>query len=205
MTTKLKRIAQALEKNGMTCLLAGDAVEARDLALGLIKKEHIIGLGGSVTMDQIGILPYLKENGYRLLDRYDSALTGEERFALLRRSATADVFLCSTNAVTENGELVNKDGAGSRMGPVIFGPKKVILFCGRNKIVPDVQAALTRIEHHAAPLNAARLNQNVPCVKVGRCMDCSSDDRICCSTVILHQQRIPGRITVILIDEDLGY
>ncbi len=205
VTTKLIRVAQALEKNRMTCLMAGNAAEARDCALDLINREHTIGLGGSVTMDQIGILSYLRENGYRLLDRYNPDLTGEEKFALLRRSVTADVFMCSTNAVTENGELVNKDGAGSRMGPVIFGPKKVIVFCGRNKIVQDVQAAIIRIEQHAAPLNAARLKQNVPCAKTGTCMDCGSDDRICCSTVILHQQRISGRITVILIDEDLGY
>ena len=205
MTPQLSKVAEALEKNNISCILVSDAKEAKEKALTLINKNDTIGLGGSVSIDQIGILPYLRENGYRLLDRYDSSLGREEVMAILKQSATADIFMCSTNALTEQGELVNKDGMGSRMGPVIFGPHKVIVFCGRNKIVRDIPAALKRIELHAAPLNASRLEQNVPCVATGRCMDCNSPERICCSTIILHQQRQPGRITVIIIDEDLGY
>ena len=117
----------------------------------------------------------------------------------------ADCYLTSCNAVTEQGELYNVDGNANRVAAMTYGPKSVICVVGYNKIVPNLEAAVARVEQVAAPANAVRLHRKTPCTVTGRCEDCHSPDRICCTTVIHRQQRVPGRIKVILVGEELGY
>jgi hypothetical protein len=198
-------VQAALRKNQMAAHFAPTPEAARELALSLIPRGASVGLGGSVTLQEIGLIDAVRDGEYHLLDRYKPGLSDEELRDIFRWNFAADVFLTSTNALTAGGELVNKDGRGTRMAAVIYGPERVIVVAGRNKLVKDIAAGLERIETVAAPRNTVRLKVNTPCVQTGRCMDCSSPQRICCHTVISSFQRIPDRIHVILVDADLGY
>ncbi|HBA56184.1 MAG TPA: lactate utilization protein C, partial [Syntrophorhabdus aromaticivorans] len=115
----------------------------------------------------------------RLLDHWKEGLAKEEMNAIRLQQLTCDLFLSSANAITEHGDIVNIDGFGNRVSAMIFGPKKVIIIAGYNKIVPDVPAALDRIKRVAAPMNAKRLNLSLPCAETGHCHDCTSEERIC--------------------------
>ena len=125
--------------------------------------------------------------------------------AIFRQAFTCDTYLMSANAITENGELYNVDGNGNRVAALMFGPKSVIVIAGWNKIVPDLEAARQRVRQIAAPANTTRLNTQTPCKVLGSCQDCHSDSRICCDYTVLGQQRIKGRVKVILVGEELGY
>jgi L-lactate utilization protein LutB len=198
-------VQEALRKNRMAAHFAATPEAARELALSLIPPGASVGLGGSMTLEEIGLVGAVRGGNYRLLDRYQPGLTDGELRDIFRANFSANVFLTSTNALTAGGELVNKDGRGTRMAAVVYGPDRVIVVAGRNKLVKDVAAGLERIETVAAPRNSARLKVNTPCVQTGRCMDCRSPQRICCHTVISGFQRVPDRIHVILVDSDLGY
>lgn len=198
-------VQEALRRNQMAAHFAATPEASRELALSLIPAGASVGLGGSMTLDEIGLVAAVRGGDYRLLDRYRPGLTDAELKDIFRANFSADVFLTSTNALTAGGELVNKDGRGTRMAAVVYGPDRVIVVAGRNKLVKDVPAGLERIETVAAPRNTVRLKVNTPCVQTGRCMDCRSAQRICCHTVISGFQRVKDRIHVILVDADLGY
>ena len=131
-------------------------------------------------------------------------LTIEEKLELRRQGLLVDLYLTGTNAVTEDGVLVNLDMIGNRVGAITFGPKKVVVFVGRNKIVPDLEAAMWRIKDYSAPANAMRLDCKTPCVETSECADCSSPGRICNSWTVTEKSFPKGRITVVLINEELG-
>lgn len=196
---------EALRRNGMPAMAAANREEALRLSLSLIPAGASVAVGGSVTLDEIGFLTALRSGGYHFLDRYQAGLTAAALDALFLQTLSAGVFFLSTSAITRRGELVNKDGRGNRLAPLIFGPGRVVVVAGRNKLVDDVAAGLHRIETVAAPRNSVRLKLDNPCVKTGRCMNCASPRRICCHTVITGFQRIRDRIHVILVDEELGY
>lgn len=198
-------VQEALRRNQMAAHFAATPEASRELALSLIPAGASVGLGGSMTLEEIGLVAAVRGGDYRLLDRYRPGLTDAELKDIFRANFSADVFLTSTNALTAGGELVNKDGRGTRMAAVVYGPDRVIVVAGRNKLVKDVPAGLERIETVAAPRNTVRLKVNTPCVQTGRCMDCRSAQRICCHTVISGFQRVKDRIHVILVDADLGY
>jgi len=139
-----------------------------------------------------------------VLDTYDKNLSPEESYELRRRSLLVDLFITGTNAVTERGRLVNLDMIGNRVAAITFGPKNVILFIGRNKIVADVDEAIERIKVYAAPVNVMRLEKKTPCLKTGICQNCTSPERICNAWSISEKSFPKGRIKVILINEDLG-
>lgn len=142
--------------------------------------------------------------GFRFIDRNIPGLTPEQVFHLRRETLLCDVFLCSTNAITRDGKLVNIDGIGNRLAALTFGPRKVIVVAGVNKIAKDVEQALERVRDYAAPLHARRRAHKTPCVRTGACSDCRSPDRICCVTTIVEFQKEKDRMTVILVGEDLG-
>ena len=158
------------------------------------------------TLEQIGLIADLKEseNEYEILDRKnpDPALSAKEFYG---KMVTADFFLMSTNAITVDGELINIDGNGNRVACLCNGPDHVIIVAGMNKIVPDIQSGIARVRNIAAPPNGVRLNTNTPCAEYGRCVDCLTDDCMCCHTVVTRMCRVPGRIKVILVGEELGY
>lgn len=178
--------------------------EAREKMLELMgKASKSIAYGGSVTLDEIGIKEAAVAAGHELIRREDY-VTPEEKKACIAKQAVADVFMTSTNAITLDGELVNIDGAGSRVWMLIYGPTDVIVVAGMNKVVTDVDAGIERVHNFAAPPNTVRLNCDTPCAKTGKCGECLNNT-ICCTTVVTRSSRIPGRIKVILVGEELGF
>jgi hypothetical protein len=170
-----------------------------------VTPKQRIGAGGSLTIRGLGILEKLEAEGYTIYNHWKAGLPKESILEIRKSQMTSDLFLGSANAITLNGELVNIDGIGNRVNATTFGPGKVILVAGYNKIVEDVQEAIKRIKNVAAPLNARRLNIDVPCAKLGKCVDCDSPNRIC-RVVVIHERR-PSltEMLIILVGEELGY
>jgi hypothetical protein len=162
-------------------------------------------VGGSLTVRELGILEKLEAEGHTLYNHWKPGLSKENILEIRKSQMTSDLFLSSANAITLNGELVNIDGIGNRVNSTNFGPGKVILVVGYNKIVEDVQEAIKRIKNVAAPLNARRLNIDVPCAKAGKCVDCNSPNRICRVIVIHERKPSLTDILIILVGEELGY
>ncbi len=200
----VQEVLQSLIKNRFEALYASSREEARKKILAMIPTGASVGYGGSLTLDELGIKDVLKKGNYQFIDRGRSETSAEELFKLRRESLLSDVFLCSTNALTKDGKLVNIDGIGNRLAALTFGPKKVIVVAGLNKVVDDVEEGLKRIRNSVAPLHARRRGWKVPCANTGYCMDCRSADRICGTITITEFQREKGRLTVILVGESLG-
>ena len=147
----------------------------------------------------------MKLPGVEVINPYQPGLSPEESLGLRRKGMTADVMIASSNAITLDGKLVNLDGMGNRVAAMTFGPKKVILVVGMNKVAPDLDSAMARVKHYAGPVNAIRLGHNNPCVENGLCSDCKSPQRICNMWSIIEGHMIKGRIHVKLVGENLGY
>ena len=170
-----------------------------------ITPKQRIGVGGSLTIRGLGILEKLEAEGYTIYDHWKPGLSKEKILEIRKSQMTSDLFLSSSNALTLNGELVNIDGIGNRVNSINFGPGKVILVVGYNKIVEDVQEAIKRIKNVTAPLNARRLNMDVPCAKAGKCVDCNSPNRICRVIVIHERKPSLTDLHIILVGEELGF
>jgi len=173
----------------------------------MIRDGALVGLGGSMTVVDSGLIDALRKMNIQLLDRYKEGITPEETNEMRRKGILADVFITSCNAVTADGKLVNEDGIGNRVAGMIFGPEKVILMAGINKVVPTVEDGINRIKNYAAPINCVRLGKNTPCAQTGFCDDenCKTPDRICSQIVIIESNQVKNRITVVLVGEELGY
>lgn len=210
-----------LQKKNIHALYVPSQKEALAAILGMIPPGAVVYRGDSVTLDQIGIEPELVKRGQnKVVDPKERDEQGlyrrrrRDRLAAQREAFSADIYLSGTNAVTLDGKLVAVDGIGDRVAPLIFGPSKVILVAGANKLVKNVDEALERIHRIAAPLNAKRHFikhhaeelTDLPCVRTGQCVDCNSDNRICRYTTIIEgtMARDKGRINVVLVGEDLG-
>lgn len=164
-----------------------------------------VGVGGSMTLFETGIIDLLRKQPINFLDRYDKSLSREEVVEVFRQSLLCDLYLTSSNAITLDGGIYNIDGTGNRVAAMIYGPKKVFIIVGRNKIFLDEESAIKHIKTVSAPANAIRLNRNTPCAKTGKCMDCHSNDRICSEYTKIVRQANAGRMTILVVDEDLGY
>ena len=182
----------------------------------LLPEGVTVGVGGSETLTKLGVISFLREGNYKFFDRYAKGLTRPEAVEVMRQSLLADVFLTSSNAVTEKGELYNVDGNGNRVAALCFGPKEVLVIVGANKIVKDIKAAEERVKKIAAPKNCQRLALPSPCSKTGECVSlslenrelcdgCATESRICSSYVISGYQRNKDRIKVIICKESMGY
>ena len=158
-------------------------------------------MGGGVSVREIGLVDALKAGGYNFIDRDEMA---DKRAAMLA-AYDADVFLAGSNAITEDGILVNIDGNANRVSSIAYGPKMVLFIIGMNKVCSDLDSAMKRARNVAAPINAQRFGLSTPCAKTGSCMDCKSIDTICCQFLITRFSRHPGRIHVILVNDSLGY
>ncbi len=214
MNEQIKNTMDALKRNNMVPFYAENKEEALEILKGLIKENDLIGLGGSVTLKEIGATGLVRGGGYNIIDRYDENLTAEERSECLRKALLSDVFLTSSNAISEKGELINVDGFGNRGAALVYGPKSVVVVVGKNKIVKDAEEGFRRIKEIAAPKNCQRLNKNNYCAYKNECMavngeslsdGCKSESRICCSYIVQSFQLIKDRIKVIICNEDLGY
>lgn len=209
----VENVMMALRKNRMVADYVPTREDVVPLIQSLIPDGATVATGGSRTLDETGVTALLKSGVYTYYDRNDPTLSAEEKSAMTAKGATADVYLCSSNAVTEQGELYNVDGFSNRVAAIANGPKMVILVVGINKIVPDLNAAIRRVKTIAAPLNTKRLNCDTYCLKTGVCMGleggmtdgCHSPGRICCSYLVSAQQRVENRIHVILVGESLGF
>jgi hypothetical protein len=201
----IEKTAEALEANNIECIVVGNKAEALVKALSLIPEGAEVGLGGSVTVDQVGLLAKLREGNYVLHDQYAPDIDMAENMERRKQGMMSPYFVTGTNAVTMDGQLVNVDGIGNRVCGQIFGPDKVILIAGTNKIVKNVPAAMDRLQDVAAPTNAKRFNASTPCVETGECIDCDSPARICNIYTVIRRMMFPGRVTLILVKEALGY
>ncbi|MDL2254618.1 lactate utilization protein, partial [Ruminococcaceae bacterium OttesenSCG-928-I18] len=188
--------------NRMDALVLSSAKDVVPQLREWMPKGASVGAGGSMTLEQCGVMAFLREGGHTFFDRDAEGADVEEVF---RRSFSADFYLASANAVTEQGEIYEIDGRGNRVAAIAFGPKNVILVAGFNKIVEGIDEARMRNFTVAAPANSHRLGLKTPCAVTGECSDCDSPQRICCTELVLGPQRVPGRVKVLLVCEDLGY
>ncbi|MDR0523320.1 MAG: lactate utilization protein [Candidatus Methanoplasma sp.] len=201
-------VANALRGRNFEAYYCKTASEARDLALSLLPRGSSVTWGGSVTLNQIGLIDAVKEGGFRVVDR-DAADTPERKAELSRQAFMCDSYLSSVNALSEDGQLVNIDGIGNRVAAITFGPKSVVIVAGMNKVCKTVGDAMARARGYAAPMNVQRLSQimpvKTPCASTGSCADCRSEGCVCCYVETIRMSRVPGRIKVILVGEPLGY
>ena len=206
----------ALIANNMNAYAVEAKEEAMELLKNLLKEQSTVAVGGSVTLDQVGVISLLRNGNYNFIDRYEKDISREEVEKRFRLGLLSDYFIMSSNAITEDGCLYNVDGNGNRVAALCYGPENVIVIAGKNKIVKDIKEAQTRVKTIATPKNCQRLGINSYCSNTGKCMSltsdnpelcdgCHADSRICCTYVISAMQRKKGRITVILINEELGY
>ena len=201
----ISRLMQQLENRNISAYYAADRQQALEVVKGLIPEGCSVAAGGSQTLKQVGILDYVKAGNFTYFDRSVPDMTPQQKKAVERAGLTVDVFLSSTNALTEDGKLFNIDGCGNRVAPMLFGPDSVIIVAGVNKIVKTEQEAEWRVRNVAAPPNTVRLNKKTPCAVTGRCADCNSPDRICNEFVWIVRQRDKGRMKVVIVGESLGF
>lgn len=194
-----------LIKRNMEGFYCATIAEAREKALSLIAPGETVSFGGSMTIEECGILDALREREDITLYDRATANNAEEMGEIFRQAFSADSYLMSANAITLDGELVNIDGNGNRVAALIFGPKQVIVVVGMNKVVATEEDAIHRARNMAAPANCVRLSKNTPCAATGKCADCMGGETICCHTVVTRRSRDAGRIKVILVGEELGY
>ena len=199
-----KSIIHKLEARKMEGYYCPDKESAKAKVLELIgPNKKVVTYGGSMSLDEIGVKEAVEEAGHDLLRR-EKYVTPEEKRECFAKQTLADVFMMSTNAITLDGELVNIDGSGNRVACLSFGPNEVIVVAGMNKVVSNVEEGIARSRNCAAPPNTVRLGCDTPCAKIGQCGNCFNDT-ICCQIVVTRASRVPGRIKVILVGEELGY
>jgi L-lactate utilization protein LutB len=205
---RLGELKIALEKNNFSVFLATDTAEAKKV----VQEEILPGLnaktvsfGGSMTFMASGLYDFFKKSpDYEVLDTFDKTIPRPEMVERRRQALLVDLFFTGTNAITEEGQLVNLDMQGNRVAAITHGPRNVVLLVGRNKLVPDLEAAFSRIKNYVAPTNTMRLGMKTPCAASSYCEECSSPERICNSWVITEKSFPKGRTRVVLINEDLG-
>lgn len=199
---RIERTVDALRKNQIEAFYIPDTTSLFMKINEYLRKDMNYSWGGSLTLLETGIISYLKDGGYKCWDR-DGA--GVDREEIHHNALNADVYFTSCNAITENGYIYNVDGNGNRIAAIAYGPNKVIVVAGYNKIVTDLKAARLRVRHIAGPANVRRIGGRAPCVNNGSCNDCNSSDSICSMELIVGPQMNRNRITVLLLPFEYGY
>lgn len=205
MEERIRKTLQNLQRRNM----GGYFVETREELLSLIptlvRKGETVGCGDSVTLEETGVFDLLRNGDYTFYDKHQPGLTSEQKREIYLKNFTADTFFTGVNAVTMDGKLFNIDGNGSRVAPMLYGPKQVLVVAGINKLTESAESAVLRARQIAAPLDAKRLHKDTPCVKLGKCVDCSHPQRICNDFVLIAGQFVKDRIKVIFINGNYGY
>ncbi|MBA2853044.1 Fe-S-cluster containining protein [Methanococcus maripaludis] len=200
-----KKLVENLKKNLFDAYYFEDESEVSKYIMNYVGTGTKIGFGGSVTVQSLNIAEQAREKGAVILDHNDASLTQEEKMDILRQQLTSDIFISSTNAITASGELVNIDGVGNRVSAMSFGPKKVIIVVGLNKLCKDVETAFERIKMEAAPKNMKRLGFLNPCIKTGYCVNCDAETRACRIYSVIKRRPMLTDMTVIVVGKSLGF
>ena len=198
------RVVKALESRNMEAYYVKTKEAALAKALELIPEGSSISWGGTMSAQEIGLTDALHKGKYDVYDR-EQVETREEKEKIAHQALNCDFFIGSTNALSEDGVLVNVDGNANRVAAFAYGPKNVLLIVGMNKVVKTEADAMSRARNEAAPINAQRFGVNTPCVKNGRCFNCKSPQCICCQILITRFSKVPKRTKIILVDENLGF
>lgn len=204
-TTLGQRAVEALKRNFFDAKYIETVPEAVAEIVKFIKPGCTVGFGGSQTTLNMGLADAVTKAGGIILNHNGLGLTQEQRIEIMRQQQVCDVFISSTNSITLDGALCNVDGHGNRISAMIFGPRKVVIIAGTNKICKDETAAWERVKAVAAPLNMKRLNRPNPCTTTGQCMDCNLPTRGCNAYLTLRKKPSLTDFTVIIVGEDLGY
>jgi hypothetical protein len=203
---KCRKAVASLKKNGFTALYCATPLDAAEYIISGATDAVSIGFGGSMSIVALGVEPLLREQGKEILNHSTPGLSPDEKLVILRRQLTCDLFLSGCNALTLNGELVNIDATGNRVGAMLFGPHKVIVVAGRNKLVDGTpQDAIERVKAWATPPNSKRLNFKTPCCTTGFCSDCNSLDRLCRVTTIIDRRPRLTDLHVLVVNAELGF
>ncbi|HAX72768.1 MAG TPA: lactate utilization protein [Firmicutes bacterium] len=202
---KVERVMAALKRNNMNAYFVENEKEALEKVKTFLSYEYKIGVGGSVTLSEIGLIDELRSGKYEFIDTLNPTLSNNERHKLYRECFFSDVYFCSSNAITEDGKLYNVDGRSNRVAAMLYGPNKVVFVVGTNKIVSTLDDAIKRNKEISAPANALRLNKKTPCAKTLVCKDCDSPERICRNFIVMGPQFDKERVHVIIVNKSLGY
>lgn len=203
---KCLKAVESLGKHGFTALYCSTPQDAAEYIIAGAADAVTVGFGGSMSIVSLGVEQLLREQGKEILNHSSPGLSTDEKFVILRRQLTCDLFLSGCNALTLNGELVNIDATGNRVGAMLFGPRKVIVVAGRNKLVDGTpHDAIERVKAWATPPNAKRLNFKTPCSATGFCSDCNSPDRLCRVTAIIDRKPRFTDIHVLVVNAELGF
>ena len=217
MDLRIEKTIKALLENNINAVYAKNSDEVKEIVKNMLFEGAKITSGGSVSLIESGVIDIIKSGEYNYLDRMRKGITPEEQFEVYKQTLDCDFYFCSSNAVTEKGELINVDGNCNRVSAITFGPKKVVMVVGANKIVKDIKDGFLRVKKIAAPKNCVRLSLDTPCSKLGHCVSllnnenpdfadgCNNDSRICVNYVVSARQRVKDRINVIICEENLGY
>jgi hypothetical protein len=200
-----EKCIENLKKHGFDAHFVATSEDARELVLNMASSYQTFGFGGSDTTRALGLLEELKAKGKTIHDHWQKDLSKEEDLDIRLNQGRCDCFFCSANAISITGEVVNVDGIGNRTNAMCFGPKKVVVIAGMNKVTQDLESALKRVRDIAGPMRAKSLGMDTPCAETGICNDCNSPQRICRITTILHRKPMLTDITVILVNEALGF
>ncbi len=199
-----QQMVKALESRNMEAYYVGSKEEACKKALDLIPEGSSISWGGSMSAQEIGLKDAVCQGNYVIYNR-DTAKSPEEKRKIELAAYDCDFFLCSANAITQDGVIINIDGHANRVSAIAQGPRNILMIVGMNKVAKDVEAAMSRARNEAAPINAQRFQLNTPCCKTGACFDCKSPETICCQILITRFSKDAGRIKVILVNDSLGF
>ena len=217
MNEQISKVMKSLENNNINAAYAETKEEVCKIVKNMLFKGAVITAGGSMSLKESGVWDIISSPEYDFRDRSRQGISEEERSEAYKAAIGCDFFFCSSNAVTENGELINVDGNANRISSIAFGPKKVVMVVGVNKLVKDIDEGLLRIKKIAAPKNAVRLNTGTPCQKLGHCIaleksdcpamtdGCKSPRRMCIEYLISGFHKEKGRLNIILCGETLGY
>ncbi len=217
MTNEIMNTISALKSHNIEAIYCEKKSDIVKSVEDMLFEGAVITNGGSVSVKESGVLELISKEKYNYLDRSRKGITPDEQLEAYKSVIGSDFYFCSSNAVTQNGELINVDGNANRVAAISFGPKRVIMIVGKNKIVKNINEGFLRVKKIAAPLNCRRLCLDTPCAKLGHCVSlersespnladgCNSPNRICIEYLITGYQRAKNRITVIICEEALGY
>ena len=194
MNENVSKVLIGLESNNINAVYAETKAEVCEIVKNMLSYGAVITAGGSMSLKESGVWDIINSPEYDFRDRTKSGISDEERLEAFKSAIGCDFFFCSTNALTEKGELVNVDGNGNRVASLVYGPDHVMILAGMNKVAMDEESAIKRVHTAAAPMNTVRLGLNTPCSTTGGCKNCLSPDCVCALTVITRYNRLKGRI-----------